>query len=160
MRNNDAIAYKLKLIRLRQGWTQQFVSKMSGLSIRSISRIENGYPASNKTITKLCNLYKIDIDTVYSPTESTKATKVNLLPEDILTGILYRNSFLSDLQREVILQFSRSIIDNAVMDRSDIEIVLANVIDNKKNYTFSDVIAACMAVNESTIQSIKDVAVA
>ena len=157
---NNMVGVNLKYIRLNRGWTQAFVSELTGLSIRSISRLENGCGASKNTIRTLCNLYKVDVDSLYSPTEPVKGVKVDLLSEDVLSGILHRNSLLDDLQREVVLQFTSTVGKTAVMTRDDVEAIISDSICEKKSYTLSDIITACMVVNSKTIQSITNIAVA
>lgn len=157
---NNIVGINLKYIRLNRGWTQAFVSELTGLSIRSISRLENGCGASKNTIRLLCNLYKVDVDSLYSPTEPVKGVKVDLLSEDVLSSILHRNSLLDDLQREVVLQFTSTVGKTAVMTRDDVEAIISDSICEKKSYTLSDIITACMAVNSKTIQSITNIAVA
>ena len=157
---NNMVGVNLKYIRLNRGWTQAFVSELTGLSIRSISRLENGWGASKNTIRTLCNLYKVDVDSLYSPTEPVKGVKVDLLSEDVLSGILHRNSLLDDLQREVVLQFTSTVGKTAVMTRDDVEAIISDSICEKKSYTLSDIITACMAVNSKTIQNITNIAVA
>ena len=54
---------KIKLRRIQQKLTQQELSDKSGVSQQLISKIENGkaHP-SLRTITKLANVLKLDID--------------------------------------------------------------------------------------------------
>ena len=100
------------------------------------------------------------MDSLYSPTEPIKGVKVDLLSEDVLSSILHRNSLLDDLQREVVLQFTSTVGKTAVMTRDDVEAIISDSICEKKSYTLSDIITACMAVNSKTIQSITNIAVA
>lgn len=157
---NNIIGYNLQYIRLRRGWSQSFVAGLTGLSIRSISRVENGCGVSKTTITKLCHLYKIDMKSLYEPTEPVKSAKVDLLPDEVVAAILQRNSVLSDLQREVLLQFTSKASKNAVMSRDDVEAILSDCISDKKSYILSDIITACLEVNQKTIQKITSIAVA
>ena len=157
---NNNIGYNLKCIRLKHGWTQELVSELTGISIRSISRIENGAAASKKTVRLLCNLYKIDCSSLYKPSEQPKTVKIDLLSENTLSSILCRNSLLYDLQREVVLRFTTVASKSAIMNRSEIEEVLSDAISQKREYTFTDVIAACLAVNKKTIQNFTNIAVA
>jgi hypothetical protein len=122
--------------------------------------MENGCSVSKNTIKKLCNLYKVDVESLYNPSNPAKEMTVDLLSEDILAGILQRNSLLLDLQREVVLQFTYIVGKTAVMSRDDIQAILSDAITDKKNYNLSDIITACMAVNEKTIRNITDIAVA
>ncbi|MGD9581993.1 MAG: helix-turn-helix domain-containing protein [Vampirovibrionia bacterium] len=156
---NKSISENLKYTRIRLGWSQAFVSQLSGLSIRSISRAETGCSISKSTIKKLCNLYRIDDASLYNSTEPVKTSKADLLSDDVIAAILHRNSLLSDLQREVILQFTASVGNQAVLNQYDVESVLTEVICQKKSYSFSDVVAACLAVNQKTVHIITDIAV-
>lgn len=155
----DNIGNTLKYHRIRNGWTQELVSKLTGLSIRSISRIENGASASKKTVKTLCSLYKIDYCTLNSY-EPPKSVKVDLLPESSLVALLCRTSLLTDLQREVVLRFTAKAGKNAIMNREQVEAVLIDTICNKQNYSLSDVISACMIVNQATVENITSMAVA
>ena len=92
--------------------------------------------------------------------KTVKQVKVDLLSDDILYYLLQRNALLEDLQREVILRFTAVAGKSAVMDRNDIEAVLSNSLTDKTSYSYTDIISACKAINESTIQKITNMAVA
>ena len=154
---NKIIGCRLKYIRLSRGWTQEFVSNITGISIRTISRIETGYKVSRYTIQLLCNLYRIDICSLYNDPTVTE-TGVDLIPQDRLIQILMSNSFLSDLQREVILEYVGKLDDIAYMSRSDVEAILKDVLTRKDSYTLCDIITACLAVNKSTVRNIANIA--
>lgn len=158
--NNQVISYNLQSVRIRNGWSQSLVCKLTGISKRTLSRIENGATASKSTIKKLCNLYKIDVESLYESEKPVKQMKVDLLSDDTLYYLLQRNALLEDLQREVILRFTAVAGKSAVMDRNDIEAVLSNSLTDKTSYSYTDIISACMAINESTIQKITNMAVA
>ena len=157
---NQVIAYNLKVARIRLGWSQAFVSNLTGLSIRSISRAETGHSISKSTLKRLCALYHIDISSLYELVHEQKMVKVDLVPESIALGLLMKNSFISDLQRETILRFSHNIRKDALMKREDIEATLSEIISSKKMYTLADVISCCMAINQQTIHNITDMAIA
>lgn len=157
---NQVVAYNLKVARVRLDWSQAFVSTLTGLSIRSISRAESGHAVSKKTLNRLCALYHIDISSLYEPIHKKESIKVDLVPENVALGLLIRNSFISDLQRETILRFSHNIRKDAVMNREDVEEVLSDVISEKKTYTMADIVMCCMAINQQTINNITDIAVA
>ena len=158
--NNQVVTYNLQSLRIRNGWSQSFVCKLTGISQRTLSRIENGASASKNTIKKLCNLYKIDMESLYESEKPVRQIKVDLLSDDTLYYILQRNTLLADLQREVILRFTAVAGKGAVMDRNDIEAVLSDALTDKTSYSYTDIISACMAINESTIQKITNMAVA
>lgn len=47
-------------LRLQRGWSQQQLADLSGLSIRTIQRIENGQSASIETMKSLASVFEID----------------------------------------------------------------------------------------------------
>jgi len=47
-------------LRLQRGWSQQQLADLSGLSIRTVQRIENGQPASIETMKSLASVFEID----------------------------------------------------------------------------------------------------
>ena len=157
---NQVVAYNLKVARIRFDWSQAFVSNLTGLSIRSISRAETGHSVSKSTLKRLCALYRIDISSLYEPMHEEKMVKVDLVPESIALGLLMKNSFISDLQRETILRFSHNIRKDALMNREDVEEILPDIINKKQSYTLADIVACCLAVNQQTIHNITDMAVA
>ena len=157
---NQVVAYNLKVARVRRNWSQAFVSNLTGLSIRSISRAETGHSVSKSTLKRLCALYHIDISSLYEPVHEQKVVKLDLVPESTVLGLLMKNSFISDLQRETILRFSHNIRKDALMKREDIEAFLSDVISKKKSYTFADIVACCLAVNQQTIHNMTDMVVA
>lgn len=157
---NQVVAYNLKVARVRRNWSQSFVSNLTGLSIRSISRAETGCSMSKSTLKRLCDCYHIDIGSLYETTHEQKRVQVDLVPEAVAIGLLRRNDFIGDLQRETILRFSHNVRKEALMNREDIEIILPQVITNRKMYTLADVISCCMAVNQWTINNIMDMATA
>lgn len=157
---NQVVAYNLKVARMRMDWSQSFVSELTGLSIRSISRAECGCSVSKSTLKRLCDFYNIDIGSLYEPIHEEKKVQVDLVPDSVALGLLMKNSFISDLQRETILRFSHNIKKDALMERADIEAILEDVIRKKQSYTLADVVACCMAVNQHTIRNITDMVVA
>ena len=44
--------------RVKKGWTQAFVARQLGISIRTISRVENGSGISKTLLQKTCSLYR------------------------------------------------------------------------------------------------------
>ena len=100
------------------------------------------------------------MDSLYNPVEPIKETKVELISDSQLICIMRQNSLLGDLQREMLLSLTSQIEKTVVMDRNDIEAILSEALTEKKNYTLSDIITACMAVNQKTIQNITNMAIA
>lgn len=47
-------------LRLKRGWSQQQLAEFSGLSVRTIQRIEKGLPASTETLKSLASVFEIE----------------------------------------------------------------------------------------------------
>ena len=66
----------VRKLRLRNGWSQEQVAEMTGLSVRTIQRIERGQPASLESQKALASVFEVDIATFQPPEESpTKPQK-------------------------------------------------------------------------------------
>ena len=62
MNSNTINLRDLKKLRLERHWSQDEVAKMSGLSIRTIQRIENGENAGLETLKSLAAVFEIEIE--------------------------------------------------------------------------------------------------
>ncbi|MBI2382814.1 MAG: 2TM domain-containing protein [Gammaproteobacteria bacterium] len=63
-------------LRLKRGWSQQQLAEASGLSVRTVQRIEAGYPASNETLKSLAAVFEVDFSTL-NPEQNMNATTAN-----------------------------------------------------------------------------------
>lgn len=55
---------QIRLMRLKKGWSQEQLAEMSGLSTRTIQRIERGAKASPETLKCLAAVFETDFDTL------------------------------------------------------------------------------------------------
>lgn len=159
---NKMIGCNLKEVRVQRGWSQAFVAREVGISIRSISRLETGRSVSKKLVKKLCLFYRISINSLHKEEDASKNTMetVDLIPEDVLFRLLLSSSFMGEVQRETILRFNDAIQKEAILMREDIEQMISEVLSLKKAYTLSDMITVSMMVNRKTITKIGELAIA
>lgn len=54
----------IQKLRLKQGWSQQQLADASGLSVRTIQRIEAGNPASIESLKCLAAVFEVDFSTL------------------------------------------------------------------------------------------------
>ncbi|MBN8938498.1 MAG: helix-turn-helix domain-containing protein [Rhizobiales bacterium] len=54
-------------LRVQRGWSQEQLAVLSGLSVRTIQRIERGQPASTETLKSLAAVFEVDFNTLRSP---------------------------------------------------------------------------------------------
>ena len=159
---NRLVGNNLRRERWIRDWRQAFVAGLLNISIRTISRAETGRGVSKGVLKKLCRLYQISMAELYDEKEIMQkpvSTQVDLVPENVAVGLLLKNSFISDLQRETICRYNDRIKKNAVMRREDVEEFLPEVISAKKQYSLADLICCCMAVNQKTIQDIVQIGI-
>ena len=63
----------IQKLRLKRGWSQQQLADASGLSVRTIQRIEGGQPASVETLKSLAAVFEVDFSTL-DPERQTMMT--------------------------------------------------------------------------------------
>ena len=157
---NSLVADNLKRIRISKGWSQSFVANQLGIAQRTISRAECGCGVSKRTLEMLCSMYQVSIASIYAECVQEKLREVQVIPDDVAVGLLIRNSFIQDLEQEVILRYTDTIGKEALMMREDVERIIPEALSHKKSYTLADVITACMMVNQKTLSRIRKMAVA
>lgn len=157
---NVIVAENLKRIRVGKGWSQSFVANQLGIAQRTISRAECGCGVSKRTLKMLCSLYQVTVASVYDECEMEMPRGTQVVPDDVAVGLLIRNSFIQDLEQEVILRYTDTIQKEALMMREDVEQIIPEALVPKKSYTFADVITACMLTNQKTISNIRQLAIA
>jgi transcriptional regulator with XRE-family HTH domain len=64
-------------LRLQRGWSQEQLAELSGLSVRTIQRIERGLPASNETLKSLASVFEIDFSTLQANQENLMNATLN-----------------------------------------------------------------------------------
>ncbi len=57
---------QVQKLRLQRGWSQQQLAELSGLSARTIQRIEGGQAASTETLKSLASVFEIDFSDLTS----------------------------------------------------------------------------------------------
>ena len=157
---NLLVADNLKRIRISKGWSQSFVANQLGIAQRTISRAECGCGVSKRTLEMLCSMYQVSVASIYGECVQEKPREVQVIPDDVAVGLLIRNSFIQDLEQEVILRYTDTIGKEALMMREDVERIIPEALSHKKSYTLADVITACMVVNQKTLSKIRKMAVA
>lgn len=64
-------------LRLQHGWSQQQLAEASGLSVRTVQRIEAGYPASTESLKSLAAVFEVDFSTL-NPEQNMSTTAISL----------------------------------------------------------------------------------
>lgn len=63
----------IQKLRLKHGWSQQQLAEASGLSVRTVQRIEAGYPASTESLKSLAAVFEVDFSTL-NPEQNMSST--------------------------------------------------------------------------------------
>ncbi|WP_421359157.1 2TM domain-containing protein [Agrobacterium rosae] len=60
----------IQKLRLQRGWSQEQLATVSGLSVRTIQRIEHGQSASLDTLSALASVFEVDVSQLTEPQET------------------------------------------------------------------------------------------
>ncbi len=72
----------IQKLRLQRGWSQEQLAEVSGLSVRTIQRLERGQPGSLETMNALAAVLETDLDRLKEPDMDT--TRSTLPPDEAL----------------------------------------------------------------------------
>ena len=61
----------IKKLRLQRGWSQEHLSQVSGLSVRTIQRIERGQKAGLESLKSLAAVFEVDISSLRQEVDMT-----------------------------------------------------------------------------------------
>jgi transcriptional regulator with XRE-family HTH domain len=73
----------IQKLRLQRGWSQEQLAELSGLSVRTIQRLERGHPASVESLKALAAAFEIDFSDLKEP-EMTPSVSQNVSAEEAL----------------------------------------------------------------------------
>jgi len=68
----------IQKLRLKRGWSQQQLADASGLSVRTIQRMESGHPASTETLKSLAAVFEVDFSTLNPEQTMTSKTEISI----------------------------------------------------------------------------------
>ena len=68
-------------LRLKRGWSQQQLAEASGLSVRTVQRIEAGEPASTETLKSLAAVFEVHFSTL-NPEQPMSSTTANVAEQE------------------------------------------------------------------------------
>jgi len=67
----------IKKLRLQKCWSQEQLAEFSGLSVRTIQRIERGHPASLESVKALAAVFQLNIHDLQQESQVDTKTKIN-----------------------------------------------------------------------------------
>lgn len=76
----------IQKLRLQRGWSQQQLAELSGLSTRTIQRLENGHGASVESLKALAAVFEVNFHTLKGETAMPAATPLAAPPTALPHG--------------------------------------------------------------------------
>lgn len=71
----------IKKRRTNQGWTQQHLADMCGISLRTVQRVERYGQASNETVSSLASVFEVDrVEIIEFPQKSAEQVTQSKVP--------------------------------------------------------------------------------
>ena len=71
----------VRKLRLQRGWTQEQLAELTGLSVRSIQRIERGQPASLESQKALAAVFDVELS-LFQPGDDVMNTETHLAADE------------------------------------------------------------------------------
>ncbi len=78
--NQKGIRMIIRKLRLERGWSQEQLAELSGLSVRTIQRIERGQKPSLETLKSLAAVFDLEVSEL--TTEADMSSQVNISTEE------------------------------------------------------------------------------
>ena len=72
----------IQKLRLQRGWSQEQLAEVSGLSVRTIQRLEGGQPGSLESMNALAAVFEIDLNSLKEP--PMDAPRSDIRPDEAL----------------------------------------------------------------------------
>jgi transcriptional regulator with XRE-family HTH domain len=64
----------IQKLRVQRGWSQEQLAELTGLSVRTIQRIERGQNASAESLKAMASVFEVDFSTLREPQMDITAT--------------------------------------------------------------------------------------
>lgn len=91
----------IQTLRLKRGWSQQQLAEFSGLSVRTIQRIEAGSTANAETLKSIASVFDIDFSTLSSEQEMTTMPQQRIEEEEAFQHVRRLKRFYLHLMQYI-----------------------------------------------------------
>jgi len=94
----------IQKLRLQRGWSQEQLAELSGLSVRTIQRLERGQTASTESLKALASVFELDFNQLKDP-EMNTLNPADLRPDEALAlaHVRHIKAFYMHLAQYVIV---------------------------------------------------------
>lgn len=93
----------VRKLRLQRGWSQDQLAQLSGLSVRTIQRIERGQNAGLESLKSLAAVFDVHLNELHQETEMTAENSVSPDEQDAITYVRDIKGFYSHLTTYVVV---------------------------------------------------------
>ncbi|OOE95576.1 XRE family transcriptional regulator [Salinivibrio sp. MA351] len=93
----------VKALRVQKGWSQDQLAQFSGLSVRTIQRIERGHKPGLESLKSLAAVFDIDITDLQKETDMQADTSMSPEEKAITNRVRALGGFYSHLTRYVVV---------------------------------------------------------
>jgi transcriptional regulator with XRE-family HTH domain len=102
----------IQKLRLQRGWSQEQLAELSGLSARTIQRIEGGQTASAESLKAIASVFEVDFSTLKEP-DMDAPTNPNVPPDEALALAHVRKikAFYMHLVQYVVIVVALAIVN-------------------------------------------------
>ena len=87
----------IRKLRLDRGWSQETLAEISGLSVRTIQRLERGGNASLDSLCALAAVFEVDVTILSAEASMSKATEISEQEREALEYVRDIKGFYSHL---------------------------------------------------------------
>ena len=101
----------IRKFRLQRGWSQEQLATFSGLSIRTIQRIERGQKASLESLNALAAVFEIDVATLQGEETMEHTTVVSVEEQKVMESVRDIKAFYVHLMVYLIMVPTFFVID-------------------------------------------------
>ncbi len=88
---------QIRKMRLDRGWSQETLAELTGLSVRTVQRIERGGTASLESLSALASVFEVDISTLAKETSMYKQQDLSEREREALEYVRDIKGFYSHL---------------------------------------------------------------
>ncbi|HIF9495391.1 TPA: helix-turn-helix domain-containing protein, partial [Photobacterium damselae] len=87
----------IRKLRLQRGWSQEQLSQLSGVSVRTIQRIEKGHNAGLESLKSLAAVFEVNVEHLQKEPEMNSDSLLTLEEKQVLAQVQEIKSFYQNL---------------------------------------------------------------
>ncbi len=150
----ELVSNNLVNARKTHGWSQAFVSRQTGISIRTISRAENSQGISKYTLNQLASFYAVPVENFYLEHKQNEYKVIAPIPFHVIADMLVKTDFVNVVQQETLYRFRDIVEEKTLMYKEDVAKIVKDTLGIKESYSYYDLIKCGLYINRESIKSV------